>query len=166
MLRGQPVTILDLAFNAGDLIIVAAAVCWAVYSLMLRAPRFSAMSNLSLLSLIAGAGSLLLLPFAVAEFATGQPMPATALAWRSIAGIVAFSSLLAFLGFQVGIRGLGAPTASVFMYLMPAYGVMMAVWFLGETFEGFHAIGIVLVMGGVILATLPAGLLRGLRPRT
>ena len=44
----------------------------------------------------------------------------------------------------------------MFMYLMPAYGVVLAVSFLGEEFHPYHAAGIGLIMLGVIMATLPA----------
>lgn len=156
VLRGNLAALLSLDFNGGDLIFVGAAIAWAVYSLMLRSPRVSGVANLALLPLIAAAGALLLAPFAAFEFLAGAPMPATAAAWSGIAGIVVFASLAAFLGFQFGIRRLGAPVAGVFMYLMPPYGVGLAVLFLGETFNLYHAVGIVLVSGGVILATLPA----------
>ncbi len=156
VLRGHPAALFELGFNGGDLIFVGAAISWALYSLLLRSPRVGGLPNLALLPLIAASGACLLLPFAAWEFTSGQSMPATANAWAGIAGIVIFASLLAFLGFQFGIRRLGAPTAGVFMYLMPAYGVGMAVLFLGEEFRAFHALGIVLVMGGVVLATLPA----------
>jgi drug/metabolite transporter (DMT)-like permease len=161
VLRGEPSALAALDFNVGDLVFVAAAIAWAAYSLLLRSPRVGGVPNLALLPLIAAAGAALLAPFAAHEWWTGQPMPATASAWSGIAGIVAFSSLAAFLGFQFGVRRLGAPTAGVFMYLMPPYGVGLAVLFLGETFHLFHALGIVLVSGGVVLATLPAAWLPG-----
>ena len=161
VLRGDAGALLALRFNAGDLLFVAAALSWSVYSVALRSPAFAGVSNLSLLAVLAAAGAALLLPVAAWEFATGEPMPQTFAAWRGIAGIVLFASLLAFLGFQFGIRRLGATTASVFMYLMPPYGVLLAVVFLGERLEAFHLAGIALVMGGVILATFPAGWLRG-----
>ncbi len=41
------------------------------------------------------------------------------------------------------------------LYLMPPMSILMAVAFLGERFEHYHAIGIVLVTGGLILATAP-----------
>lgn len=163
VLRGEPSALLSLDFNEGDLIFVGAAIAWAVYSLMLRSPRVTGVANLALLPLIAAAGALLLAPFAAYEFVSGAPMPVTAGAWGGIAGIVAFASLAAFLGFQFGIRRLGAPVAGVFMYLMPPYGVGLAVLFLGETFHLYHAIGIALVSGGVILATLPDSWLPDLR---
>lgn len=155
VLRGDLQALLALDFNDGDLIFVGAAVAWAVYSLLLRSPRVTGVSNLALLPMIAAAGALLLAPFAAFEFLSGAPMPVTGSAWGGIAGIVAFASLAAFLGFQFGIRRLGAPVAGVFMYLLPPYGVGLAVLFLGETFHAYHALGIVLVCGGVILATLP-----------
>jgi drug/metabolite transporter (DMT)-like permease len=163
VLRGELSALLSLDFNEGDLIFVGAAIAWAVYSLMLRSPRVTGIGNLALLPLIAAAGAILLAPFAAFEFLSGAAMPATASAWSGIAGIVVFASLAAFLGFQFGIRRLGTPVAGVFMYLMPPYGVGLAVLFLGETFHAYHAIGIVLVSGGVILATLPAKWLPGRR---
>ncbi len=156
VLRGELSALLSLDFNEGDLLFVGAAIAWAVYSLMLRSSRVTGVANLALLPLIAAAGALLLAPFAAWEFLTGAPMPVTANAWSGIAGIVVFASLAAFLGFQFGVRRLGAPVAGVFMYLMPPFGVGLAVLFLGETFHIHHAVGIVLVTGGVILATLPA----------
>lgn len=155
VLRGDLQALLALDFNDGDLIFVGAAIAWAVYSLLLRSPRVTGVSNLALLPMIAAAGALLLAPFAAFEYLSGAPMPVTGSAWGGIAGIVAFASLAAFLGFQFGIRRLGAPVAGVFMYLLPPYGVGLAVLFLGETFHAYHALGIVLVCGGVILATLP-----------
>ena len=38
---------------------------------------------------------------------------------------------------------------------MPPVSILMAVVFLGERFEAYHAVGIVLVTGGLILATAP-----------
>ncbi|CAG1003467.1 MAG: DMT family transporter [Rhizobiaceae bacterium] len=160
VLRGELDALLTLDVNVGDLIFLGTAIAWAVYSILYRSPRLAALSNLALFSAVAAAGAVTLLPFAAAEFLHGAPMPRTASAWGGIAGIVVFSSLLAFSGFQYGVRRLGPSAAGVFMYLLPPYGVFLAVAFLGETFHAFHAAGIALVMGGVALATAPAALFR------
>ena len=39
--------------------------------------------------------------------------------------------------------------------------IALAVLLLGESFQSFHAAGIVLVMGGIILATFPARWIAG-----
>jgi drug/metabolite transporter (DMT)-like permease len=160
VLRGDLSALARLDFNWGDLIFVAAAIAWAVYSILYRAPALSKASNLALFALVALVAALMLLPAAALEFAYGGKLPVTAGAWAAIAGIVVFASLLAFSGFQYGVRVLGPSLAGIFMYLMPPFAVTMAVIFLGETFHAFHAAGIALVMGGVILATFPAGRLK------
>ena len=161
VLRGDPAAVLTLDFNVGDLIILGGAVSWSVYSILYRAPGLQALPTAALLGLIAAAGAAMLLPVAAAELAMGAPFPASANAWRGIGGIVLFASLLAFSTYQFGVRHLGASLTGIFMYMMPPWGVMLAVLFLGERLQPFHAAGIALVMGGVILATFPVAWLRG-----
>jgi drug/metabolite transporter (DMT)-like permease len=55
------------------------------------------------------------------------------------------------------VRVFGPATAGITLYMMPPVSILMATLFLGETFETYHAIGIVLVTGGVIIATAPIG---------
>lgn len=74
-------------------------------------------------------------------------------------GLAFVSSVLAFITYQYGIKILGPATAGIFMYLMPPVGVLLAVTFLGEVFQPFHMVGLILVMTGVILATFPVQLL-------
>lgn len=155
VLRGDPAALRSLQFNAGDVIFVAAAIAWAAYSILYRSPVLEGLSNGAMLGLMAVTGAILLIPAAGVEGTMGADLPTTAQAWMGIAGIVIFPSLLAFSSFQFGIRTLGAPVTSMFMYLMPPYGVLLAVMFLGETIAPFHVAGIALVMGGVILATFP-----------
>lgn len=158
VLRGDPLRLLSLDFNLGDLLFVAAAIAWATYSVLYRSGPLRAISNMALFAVVAAGGALLLAPFAAAEWYLGLPLPVTPAAWGGIAGIVFFASLLAFSGFQFGVRELGAPLAGMFMYLLPPYGVGLAVIFLGESLEPFHLAGIAMVMAGIVLATLPAGL--------
>ena len=56
-------------------------------------------------------------------------------------------------------RLVGPSTTGLFMYLMPPYGVMMAVVFLGEELHAYHFAGFVLIMSGLVLATAPPWLI-------
>lgn len=154
VLRGSLSALATMSFNVGDLLFVLSAIAWALYSVLLRSRPAAGLDNLAFFGLIAGAGTLLLAPVAAGEFLLGAPMPETAQAWTGIGGIVAFSSLLAFGGFQYGVARLGAATAGIFMYLMPPYGVGLAVFVLGEPFRPYHAVGIATVLTGLVLATL------------
>lgn len=160
VLKGDFAALGNLGGAWGDLAFVACALSWAVYSVLYRSQSLRRVSNLALFGLVALVGAAMLAPAALAEYLLGARMPDRPGDWAAIAGIVVFASLLAFTGFQHGVRVLGPSVAGIFMYLMPPFAVAMAILFLGESFQPFHAAGIALVMGGVILATFPARLLR------
>ena len=153
VLRGDFAALTHMEFNLGDLGILVAAIAFAIYSVLLRRPAAQAIRPFSLFGLIAFSGSLLLLPPALWEFLHGGLLPKTASAWSKIAGIILFASLAAFFCFQHTVRIFGPATAGITLYMMPPVSIVMAVIFLGEKFEYYHALGIVLVLGGVILAT-------------
>ena len=155
VLKGDFGSLASTSFNLGDLMFIGAALAWAGYSVLLKGPRTAGLPVSALFALIALSGAILLAPFALWEFLAGARMPVTWTAWGGIAGIVVFSSLLAFSGYQYGVARLGASTASVFMYLLPPYGVGLAVLVLGEPFELHHAVGILTVLSGLMLATWP-----------
>ncbi|MCZ4287400.1 DMT family transporter [Hoeflea alexandrii] len=155
VLKGNLTGFAGTSFNIGDLMFIFAALSWAGYSVLLKGRRTAGLPVSALFAVVTLSGSLLLAPFALWEFLTGAMMPQTLTAWGGIAGIVVFSSLLAFSGYQYGVARLGASTASVFMYLLPPYGVGLAVLVLGEPFEMHHAIGIITVLAGLVLATAP-----------
>ncbi len=156
VVKGSIDVLLSLTFNPGDLIILATAFSWALYSVLQRHGGISSLPTLPAFGLVAGVGAALLLPFAAWEFLSGRQMPETAHAWQSIGGIILFASLMAFSGFQYGVRNLGAPVTGIFMYLLPVYGVALAVIFLGEALKPFHWAGAALVIGGIVTATFPA----------
>lgn len=160
ILKGKPENLLLLEFNSGDLIFVAAAIAWAFYSVMLKAPRLSELDTLPLLALLATCGSILLLPFALFEISTTGNIPSTQFEWLIIAAIVVFSSLLSFSTFQYGVKILGSSIAGIFMYLLPPWGLFFAWLLLGETMQGFHIFGTIVIMSGIITATLPARLFK------
>jgi drug/metabolite transporter (DMT)-like permease len=155
VLQGDVTRLATTSFNWGDLMFIAAALSWAGYSVLLKGRRTAGLPVSALFAVVALSGALLLAPFALWEFLAGAMMPQSWIAWGGIAGIVVFSSLLAFSGYQYGVARLGASTASVFMYLLPPYGVGLAVLVLGEPFQSYHAIGIFTVLTGLVLATAP-----------
>ncbi|MCX8997636.1 DMT family transporter [Rhizobiaceae bacterium BDR2-2] len=160
VLKGDPQALLHLQFNLGDFGILGAAISFAIYSLLLRKPAVAAMPPVSLFGVIALSGALVLAPFAAVELFMNAPLPDSTRDWLKIGGIILFASLAAFYCFQHTVRVFGPATAGVTLYMMPPVSVVMAVLFLGETFESYHMSGILLVTGGVILATAPNALWR------
>lgn len=155
VLKGHPEALLQLRFNIGDLAILVAAIAFAAYSLLLRRPSVRSMPPLPLFALLALSGSIVLVPAGVIEIAMGGPLPDTGIEFAKLAGIILFASLAAFYCFQHAVQVFGPGIAGMTLYLMPPMSILMAVIFLGESFEPYHAAGIVLVTGGLILATAP-----------
>ena len=147
--------LISLQFNLGDVLFIGSAISWSIYSVGLRSERFMPLQTFPLFALIASAGAVLLAPFAIIEATLLWTFPDTLSAWTNIAGIVVLASLLAFSSYQYGVKTIGPSLTGIFMYLMPVYGVGMAIVFLGETLANFHIWGILLVLSGVVLATWP-----------
>ncbi|MEP1442283.1 MAG: DMT family transporter [Hyphomicrobiales bacterium] len=160
LMRGNVDNALALNFNVGDVAMVFAAIAWAVYSVMFKSESLAGLPSAMLLCVFSFMGAVTLAPFAAMELAYIAPLPTDKGVWLGLAGIVFSSSIAAFLAYQNSVRMAGPAIAGIFMYLLPVYGVGLAVLILGESFEQFHMIGILTIMSGVILATFPVDLLK------
>jgi len=157
VLRGDLSAVLDLQFNKGDLGMFVASMAFAVYSILLRTSGARAIPPMVLFTLVALAGSLLILPIVIWEISQGGMLPHTTSAWTKLAGITLIASLANYLAFQHSVRVFGPPLAGTVLYTSTPASILLAVIFLGEDFRYYHAIGFVLVLGGVLLATLKLG---------
>ncbi len=161
--RGNLEALISLDFNLGDLLILLAAVSWAVYLVVLKSEELAPLGTLPLFAIISAFGALSLLPLAIAEIWIGEGLPVSLSQWQIIGGIILFASLVAFSTFQYGVKMLGSSIASIFMYLMPPFGLGLSWGFLGERILGYHWIGIAVILTGVILATFPNRILERLK---
>jgi drug/metabolite transporter (DMT)-like permease len=71
----------------------------------------------------------------------------------SIAYVALFPSIIAYLCFNRGVQLIGANRAAPFFHLVPVFGSVMAIVFLGEQPQLFHLIGFALVLTGVYVAS-------------
>lgn len=150
--RGDAQVILDLEFVVGDLWIVAAAIGWAIYSLMLK-HRTSAFSTLQRFFAIAVGGVLVLLPFTVWEAAAGRVTPMT---WETL-GWFLFLAIVPGVGaywiYAFLVDRLGPGKTGLTIYVIPVYNGGLAWAILGETIKWYHLAGAVLVLPGLYFAT-------------
>jgi len=153
--RGSLDVLMSLNFNIGDMIFVLTAISWSIYSVLLKSSAYDDIPTSTLFTVIAFMGALTLAPFTIIEIVYQDTFPTSIASWSNIGGIILFSSLIAFMAFQFGVKTAGASLAGIFMYLLPVYGVAMAVLYLGESIHPFHIAGILTVSGGVMLATMP-----------
>jgi drug/metabolite transporter (DMT)-like permease len=152
IIKGQWAALAAVHINGGDAWIAVAMVCWAAYSLLLRAWP-SAFSPLARLTLIAAGGVVVLVPFTVIEAVWWWP---STLSWQSVALVLAAALLpgaAAYGAYSHMQRVLGSARAGMVLYLGPIYAAAAAWLVLGESIERFHFVGAVLVLGGIALAT-------------
>ena len=161
--KGHLETLLSIRFSSGDLLFVAAATSWAIYTVLSRRTIFQSLSTIGMFTIVGLVGAAIQIPFMIWENIAYNTVPTHLDQWLSVAGLVFSASIGALLAYQYMIRVLGPATAGLVMYLMPPFGIFMAVMFLGEEFRLFHLAGFVLVMGGVVLATFPLSLIKKLR---
>jgi drug/metabolite transporter (DMT)-like permease len=63
------------------------------------------------------------------------------------------ASVIALICWNRGVELVGANAAGFTLHLLPAFGTLLAIIFLGEAFRGFHAVGVATILAGVLLAT-------------
>ena len=149
--HGEPATFAGLRVAAGDLWMLVAVALWAIYSVLVRR-RPPTVPPLALHTCSVATGTLWMLPAFVWQAAGGVALPTGAGAWAAVAFIAVFSSAIAHALWVWGVAAIGPNRAGVFIHLMPLFGAVLAVAFLGEVVAPFHVAGTALVLGGVVLA--------------
>lgn len=155
VLQGDLARLTSLRANPGDLWVLAAMLCWAAYTVLLHR-RPAGLHPLSFLAAITVAGLLGLLPFYAWEIASGRLIAPTFEAFAAIAYAGIFPALLGFIFWNRAVAEVGANRAGVFMHLMPAFGIILSMLFLGERPAFHHFAGVGLILLGIFLTTEPA----------
>lgn len=149
--RGELASLARLEVHAGDLWILLAMPVWGVYSVLLKR-RPPELGGVSFLFVIAALGTLLLVPAAVLA---PPRWPGTEAA-LGVLYIAVFASIIAFICWNRGVAIVGANAAGFTLHLLPLFGTALAILFLGETFQVFHAVGFATILAGVVVATRAA----------
>lgn len=152
ILHGDTEALVSLRFNSGDLWMLLAVALWTVYSVLLRR-RPEQVPPLALHTASVGAGTLWMLPLFGWDAVRGAGLPTELSAWLAIGFVAVFSSAIAHALWVRGVASIGPNRASVFIHLMPLFGAVLAITFLGEELAAYHVLGAALVLVGVILSS-------------
>jgi drug/metabolite transporter (DMT)-like permease len=151
LLHGDLSALSNIQFNEGDLIFTAAMVVFGLYSVLtLKRP---AIHGLSFVAFTFGCGAACLIPLLIWELLTRPVMALDARNLASLFYVAVFPSTLAYLCFNRGVLLIGANRAAPFFHVVPVFGSLMAIVFLGERPQLFHVIGFALVLTGVFVAS-------------
>jgi drug/metabolite transporter (DMT)-like permease len=148
--QGRLGALLALQFNGGDLIALVAMLGWAIYAATLHRLPAELGAGVSLF-VILFAGSLTVLPFYIIETAFFRPVPLTLSAGAIIATLGIVVSLGSVAMWNASLRTVGPNRATIFLNLVPIFGVALAIIFLGEHLYAYHLAGAGLVGIGILL---------------
>ena len=149
--KGSLQTLASFRFSKGDLWVLAGALAFAVYSILVR-KKPAGISSINFLFVIFAAGTVMLLPFYLAELFYA-PAPKWSISLLSvILYLGAGTSVAAFLCWNMAIQKLGAGRTVLFGNLIPVFSVWEAVILLGERVTDIHLISGLLVITGLIIA--------------
>jgi drug/metabolite transporter (DMT)-like permease len=152
--KGDFRNLLHFQFSEGDLWVLLAAFCFAVYNTLVR-KKPVAISAPGFLLTIFGIGTFLLLPFFLWELSYTQPV-----VWSmNLVWVILYlglgASVICFWIWNIAIHKLGSGRTALFGNLIPIFSSIEAVVWLNEKFTFNHIISMVVVLTGLLIANLP-----------
>ena len=151
VLHGDLTTLENIEFNRGDLIFLVALVIFGLYSVLsLKRP---AIHGLSFVAFTFGAGAAGLMPLFIWELFTRPMIVMDTANLLTLFYVAVFTSTVAYICFNRGVRMIGANRAAPFFHVIPVFGTAMSILFLDEHPQAFHFIGFALVLTGVLVAS-------------
>lgn len=140
-----------LKLNPGDVIFFIGMLIYAFYATMLM--RRPAIHWLSLLTGTIGMGSVMIIPFYLWELSTGARVDWSIGTVLALAYVVLLPSALSYMFFNRGVELIGPNRASPFFNLIPLFGVILAMVFLGERLTPAHIAGAGCIVCGILIAS-------------
>jgi drug/metabolite transporter (DMT)-like permease len=160
VMRGDLSVLLNLGFVPGDLLMLVAVFAFSFYSLLLRnLPQ--GLHPAAFMLVIHTIALITVIPFYAWEIGAGITFVPDAAAVGAILYVGVMATAVSFSMYNWAVSAVGVGAASQFVYLTPVFASLMAVAFLGEAFRGFHLAGVVLIFGGIYVATR-----RAAKPKT
>lgn len=150
VLQGDLQRLFTLSFNSGDLWVFLAMVCWAFYTIWTKAFP-TEINKIGLTAIQMLIAIIVLFPFFLWEYFTQQNMIFNTQSILGLAYVGIFPSIIAYLFYIFAIEKVGAVKAGLSIHLIPVFGVLLSVGLLDETFQLYHAIGIVFIAIGLML---------------
>ncbi|WP_340105293.1 DMT family transporter [Rhodohalobacter sp. 8-1] len=145
----NPLSLASATFR-GDLIIVCAAITWAVFTILSKGflRRYSALHFSGIMTSI---GAVLLTGMSFLSAETTQWELVSAGAWGGMIYSGALSIGLAYLIWNNGIVSVGPVKTSVYQNLVPVLGLLFGIVLLNESLSTLQYIGAAIVVTGIVM---------------
>lgn len=150
--HGQPARLRELQFAPGDLWMLAAAVLWSLYTILVR-HKPTGIQPLAMLSANIWLGVTLLLPSALWAGTHGALPDLTPTVVGAVLYVGIAASVFAYLLWHKAIHVIGPNNAGVVYYTIPLFSAAEAFVFLGDPLTLDQILSGGLIIGGVLWAS-------------
>jgi drug/metabolite transporter (DMT)-like permease len=149
--NGHPGNLLDLSFRLGDLWVLAAALVFGLYSILIKKrPAELSLVVFTFASFVFG--SVILFPFFLWETLTTPAVNYDIKLIGVIAYLGIFASIVAYLAWTRAVQLIGPARSALIYYLLPVFSAILAIVFLDEPLRTLHIVSFLLIVGGVFVA--------------
>ena len=144
-------TALDtLRLNLGDFYMLGALLTWSIYTICLKW-RPAELDLWTFMTCMISVGLVSAVPFYIWELVQGARMHLTFSVVLGMGYLGVCSAFVATLFWNRSVAKVGPTKAGMFVHLIPVFGSMLSVLFLGESLHAYHVLGIGLVFVGLYL---------------
>ena len=141
--------LIELELNSGDIVMIFACTLYAIYAVGLRKkPKISALPLLTFFAYVAFLGSL---PGLIYETLSNELILPGLKGITILGVIIIFPSFLAQIFFMKGVEKIGPSRSGLYTNLVPVFSSLLAVFFLGEEFQFFHLLSLIMIFTGIYL---------------
>lgn len=142
--------LMNLDFNIGDFLVILAILSYSMYAVNLRKLP-TGLKTFPTLFVILFFGMFSIFPFYIGETILVGPVPFTLMTVITTFVLALVVSIASIALWNNGNRVVGPHRAAIFVNLMPVYGSVLAISFLGEELFFYHVIGAVFVCAGIFM---------------
>ena len=135
----------------GDLLMAAAVVCWAAYTLGAR-PLMRRHSPVAVTGISMAFGTAVYVPTCVPALRRVAWTSVSAASWAALVYSAAAALCLSYIIWYAAVRELGSARTAIYSNLLPLVAMGTAFVWLGEPLDAWKLIGAAGIMAGVALA--------------
>lgn len=148
--EGKLEIIKNINFNNGDIIMLLAVVCWAIYGVISKKvmPKYSPLIITSYSFLVC---LVALVPFVLFEKPMTYLPNVTWKGWVSVLYMAVFASVIGYLVQQISIKAIGPSKTMSFINLVPVFSIILSSIILKEDVTLIKIISAVIIICGVYL---------------
>jgi drug/metabolite transporter (DMT)-like permease len=150
VVKGDLAVLASLSLDPGELLALASAFLFPVYSVLLKRAKFD-LPRLPLLVLLIGAAVIVSSPFFLWELLNGEHANLDTRGYLALAYAAIPGGALMYLLFNWSVDVLGASRTGATMYLQTVFIAFLAWLLLGEAIEPYHIAGAAIILLGVLL---------------